>query len=183
MCMGNTFQQHMTYYREYRAGHMITRQRSMCTCWLAGGTCVLLVVTICVSAVTVITWVSCESRMVLQTYAGLLSVGWPEMPPLDFSVPEDGLDAYRVSMQLLFAPHTMVDSYGYRHVSIPLWIPLVVALAVLVWTLRGRHRGPVHMACSKCSYDLTGNVSGRCPECGQRIDADGRRCSEESRDQ
>lgn len=26
--------------------------------------------------------------------------------------------------------------------------------------------------CRSCGYDLTGNLSGRCPECGRAIDAD-----------
>lgn len=39
---------------------------------------------------------------------------------------------------------------------------------VLIKTIRGRHRvKPGH--CSKCGYDLTGNISGVCPECGTTI--------------
>ncbi len=33
---------------------------------------------------------------------------------------------------------------------------------------RHRSRGCV-LACNKCSYDLTGNASGRCPECGTPV--------------
>jgi hypothetical protein len=29
--------------------------------------------------------------------------------------------------------------------------------------------------CRACGYDLTGNTSGRCPECGREINADSRR--------
>jgi hypothetical protein len=32
--------------------------------------------------------------------------------------------------------------------------------------MRGRRVGH----CTKCGYDLTGNVSGRCPECGSAVD-------------
>ena len=38
---------------------------------------------------------------------------------------------------------------------------LVVAPIVRIWT---RPYPPGH--CKRCGYDLTGNVSGRCPECG-----------------
>lgn len=39
---------------------------------------------------------------------------------------------------------------------------------VLIKAIRGRHRAkPGH--CSKCGYDLTGNISGVCPECGTTI--------------
>ena len=50
-------------------------------------------------------------------------------------------------------------------------IPLL--LVILLWILQRtgflprRHR-PGH--CSKCDYDLTGNVSGRCPECGTKVE-------------
>jgi len=48
---------------------------------------------------------------------------------------------------------------------LPLWIPfLVVAVPTtyLWWT--DRRIPPGH--CQNCGYNLTGNVSGVCPECG-----------------
>ena len=53
-------------------------------------------------------------------------------------------------------------------VLVPMWIPfLAIALptAYLFW--RDHRHPPGH--CKKCGYDLTGNVSGVCPECGNRI--------------
>ena len=50
----------------------------------------------------------------------------------------------------------------------PLW-PFVVLpgiLAVWLWR-RDRRPGPGH--CQRCGYNLTGNVSGICPECGEAI--------------
>lgn len=52
---------------------------------------------------------------------------------------------------------------------IPLWIPFLLSAAYPTITLvhgrlrrwRRRRAGQ----CIKCGYDLTGNVSGRCPEC------------------
>ena len=38
----------------------------------------------------------------------------------------------------------------------------IIALAGLLWPFRRRRRGH----CQICDYNLTGNESGRCPECG-----------------
>lgn len=54
-------------------------------------------------------------------------------------------------------------------VAAPLWLPvlMVVVPTAFLW-VRDRplqRRG----FCSNCGYDLTGNVSGVCPECGKRV--------------
>ena len=56
-------------------------------------------------------------------------------------------------------------------VSIPMWLLFSIAAALAAWMFwRDRKRfGPGH--CQRCDYDLTGNVSGICPECGKRIQA------------
>jgi hypothetical protein len=55
---------------------------------------------------------------------------------------------------------------GYAwYFLLPLWIPSLLTsmpTAVLFW--RDRRRIPPH-CCQSCGYDLTGNVSGVCPEC------------------
>ena len=53
---------------------------------------------------------------------------------------------------------------GLRMILLPLWIPFVsvVLLTAFLWW-RDRYRIPLHR-CQKCGYDLTGNVSGICPE-------------------
>lgn len=42
-------------------------------------------------------------------------------------------------------------------------VALIVATLLSVWLFR--HRFPIGN-CQKCGYNLTSNVSGRCPECG-----------------
>jgi hypothetical protein len=54
--------------------------------------------------------------------------------------------------------------------GIPGWFVLVIVAvpAALLWWV-DRHPDPLPGHCRKCGYDLTGNVSGRCPECGERV--------------
>jgi hypothetical protein len=53
--------------------------------------------------------------------------------------------------------------------ELPLWVPLVIIVvptSYLWWS----DRRPIPLGrCQNCGYDLTGNVSGRCPECGESI--------------
>ena len=48
---------------------------------------------------------------------------------------------------------------------------LSLTIGIVVHPLRGwpRPKADDHPRCEKCQYDLTGNVSGICPECGTRI--------------
>jgi len=47
---------------------------------------------------------------------------------------------------------------------VPHWLLLPITCVGPVLALRHRHRGAG--SCQRCGYDLTGNLSGRCPECG-----------------
>jgi hypothetical protein len=51
-------------------------------------------------------------------------------------------------------------------IYLPPWIPFVIIAAptAVLWYVDRRRIPPGH--CRKCGYNLTGNVSGRCPECG-----------------
>lgn len=53
-------------------------------------------------------------------------------------------------------------------IRVPLWLLLLVVgvpTGILFW--RDRRSPPGH--CLECGYNLTGNVSGRCPECGTDV--------------
>jgi len=52
-------------------------------------------------------------------------------------------------------------------VAIPLWIPTALAVIVFVYFYRKARHKPGH--CRKCEYNLTGNESGVCPECGTKF--------------
>jgi hypothetical protein len=63
-------------------------------------------------------------------------------------------------------PH-IERSRGYPpDVIVPLWCVLVVLAVPTVMLWRSDRRRPGH--CQECGYDLTGNVSGACPECGAK---------------
>jgi len=53
--------------------------------------------------------------------------------------------------------------------TLPLWIPFLGAsiVSVILWCLDRRSFLPYR--CRKCGYNLTGNASGFCPECGFQI--------------
>jgi hypothetical protein len=52
---------------------------------------------------------------------------------------------------------------------------LAAAPTAVLWyrSWRDRHRIPVGH-CRNCGYDLTGNVSGVCPECGTPVKGEGK---------
>jgi hypothetical protein len=65
------------------------------------------------------------------------------------------------------------------------WIAYVVALASwLIWLplvyvlnrVAARHRPCLTDGCARCGYDMTGNVSGVCPECGSPAEHQKPRC-------
>jgi hypothetical protein len=59
---------------------------------------------------------------------------------------------------------------GDRWINIPIWLALfaIAVPTVILWQL-DRRPPPGH--CQRCGYDLTGNVSGQCPECGSATES------------
>lgn len=99
--------------------------------------------------------------------------GFPGAPPS--GVPR--VSARRAPTELGYpAHHGLIPSFkcGGRlwHIRLPL-IPLLAFLgvAVVLGSLPSLNRA--HLArrqrCTECAYDLTGNISGVCPECGRDI--------------
>jgi hypothetical protein len=83
-----------------------------------------------------------------------------EWPPGWFPRIERGLTA------TLFGPKTRI--------IVPVWVPVVLigTVTAFLWYVDRRRTHLGH--CQHCGYDLTGNVSGRCPECGTAIEREGK---------
>ena len=76
----------------------------------------------------------------------------------------------RTNFGLMLRLSPATGSAGLRIVTIPLWMP-ILAFAIptaLTWrahSLSFRRPG----CCRNCGYNLIGNTSGVCPECGEKI--------------
>lgn len=51
-----------------------------------------------------------------------------------------------------------------------IWL-VVIFLIVMILSLRHGWPAPLRGCCPGCGYNLTGNVSGICPECGKAIES------------
>ncbi len=52
-------------------------------------------------------------------------------------------------------------------IGIPLWLPFLLTALPTGFLFWSDHRRRMRAdCCDKCGYDLTGNTTGRCPECG-----------------
>ena len=75
-----------------------------------------------------------------------------------------------------FSLHWRVSYYGTDTeyvLGVPHWfLTLLFAIGPGVWFIKWRKRRRLAMAgkCPACGYDLTGNESGVCPECGEGAD-------------
>ena len=89
-------------------------------------------------------------------------------------LPRQGWSAnWDVARTWIWVPHfrragSPLGSPKFTIIAFPLWIPSVIGAAATGYFHReARPKLPGH--CPKCDYDLTGNVSGVCPECGTEI--------------
>lgn len=64
----------------------------------------------------------------------------------------------------------MQSTYGqWEEYVLPLWVPILLFAALAIRASLRIRRSRRTGACARCGYDLTGNVSGRCPECATPV--------------
>lgn len=65
------------------------------------------------------------------------------------------------------------DNYRSAYLSIPLWMPYLMLVSIPASRWAKSHHRRIFWTkpneCRKCNYNLTGNVTGICPECGTTI--------------
>jgi hypothetical protein len=97
---------------------------------------------------------------------------WAVYPHRNLFQPSEWADGWRygnlrTSVLGLWAPSVGVDRYA-AYIILPLWLPLLLlALSTAILGWRDRRHRPGH--CQRCGYDLTGNVTGVCSECGHTV--------------
>jgi hypothetical protein len=69
-------------------------------------------------------------------------------------------------------PQVTLSGWSVNFVAVPLyWPALLFATAARLCSWRSARPAPG--CCRRCGYDLRGNVSGVCPECGQAVERTG----------
>ena len=78
---------------------------------------------------------------------------------------DDGRQWTRIDFAPFWTPSFYANERDW-FIRIPLWLPFVAVAIPTAWLWRrDRKQPPGH--CWKCGYDLTGNVTGVCSECGE----------------
>jgi len=117
---------------------------------------------LCVAVVAL--WVQSQIRPVLWV--------WPWDSHWQFESTQAEL---RIIHQIPRAPGLTAYMSAYETVLVPYWFLACIAAAgiaprFLPYLSRRRRKARAGLnLCSRCDYDLTGNVSGVCPECGHSL--------------
>jgi len=87
----------------------------------------------------------------------------------------DDFDVYFLGFGVSWnRPHWSRSMINVTRFSLPAWfLALIFGAAPLIWIIHWQRSRtiPPHL-CQSCGYDLTGNQSGNCPECGVDLEAE-----------
>lgn len=98
---------------------------------------------------------------------GLGLVWWTSEPLYAPEIPFEISRYSRPNIELLW-------EFRDGMVAMPLWIPSAVCVCATLVILRSKNAPVVYPGCPTCGYNLTGNTSGVCPECGKSVRPDQR---------
>ena len=137
--------------------------------------CLMLLVVYCVGFFRLVSWASSDGVHHISTHAGRLDYFWGSPQRMVWRPVDRGFQSLSLTTMPSAAwwppasatrsPKTLLT------VRVLIWMifALVASLAFLAWYLDLRRRPkPGHCP---CGYDLTGNTSGVCPECGVEVPA------------
>jgi len=140
--------------------------------WIGTTLCALILITWGVSAGAMVArnqWFG-DTYIKTGTAHGFVVCQWHRSTKDSLSThPNTGWDMHRCPNELDFGfemPYIEILGLDRGWLALPCWLLLLIfgIPTGLLWTFRERDLPP--NACEHCGYDLTGNVSGRCPECG-----------------
>ncbi len=102
---------------------------------------------------------------------GQLRWDWDHSLPLSTLYPPNGIecrwDMERPVWSLGFDfEANQFGPFKSWRVGIPLWAPLLFGFGATAWFWRLNRCRPLGV-CGQCGYDMMGNTTGVCPECGE----------------
>ncbi len=128
--------------------------------WSGVGVCLVLVAAWMVSGTWSIGYASARrigpNRIRLVIVAGVIKANWQGLG-------RSGWQYYRWRHGVYWWPR-----YSSGYIFLPLWMPFLAVAGATAYLFR-RDQRALAGYCRKCWYDLTGNMSGTCPECGREI--------------
>lgn len=155
------------------------RRRTRCTIkWVGLVVCGFLIAAIFYSRYRGVIWDSPSTSYEVSLMQGAVNLGWrpagwsiatekyPSLP--GWSSGSYGNGPPSVSQMTWWVHHNRNKSW--EGITVPVWIPLLAVGLPTVWLWWADRRRP-HLGKCRCGYDMTGNESRTCPECGQTTTA------------
>ena len=147
--------------------------------WSVAVVCMLMVEAWVISLVAAVVYRPPGHKVVYSLQAGCATVIWWTSRSAPIRGNSEVIDLSLLhgwSIQSLWFAMHWLPTYknypapiGISTLVIPLWVPITLVglpTAYLFW----RDRSPPPGHCRECGYDLQGNVSGVCPECGAGVE-------------
>ncbi len=145
--------------------------------WAAAVLTGILLISIPASFTWIFGWTDAGCRYYLYLEHGMLCGNPNAVPPGTLAPSLPWYGHFQIYRSPIYEPWRALPQFDFSgpgswRFKFPMHLGLVVLIPVLVLPLlpgtirrERRKRG----LCVKCGYDLTGNVSGRCPECGEAV--------------